>query len=242
MLIESSDSEEGSDLADMLLDTDWDVLRVYPSVAIPRVSGIVTDGYTRRLLEPLSASDDDEACPHQSHPSSSSAAVSRTAPVLAVCQGDRSAAVAVEDDGGGAIDLGQASSSAMLATATPWRVVHSGGGAYAIADENHQPREVPLLSHSAAYAASPLQYWSDRIGTRMVEEVQGVEELGSILKWHLPSILGQNIVNWARSHIHDTLAQGSVEAWYIGINHLIAKRSGGCDQMGVVTMYLAGVE
>ena len=221
----SDDSEAGSDLADMLLDSDWDVFRVYPSVAIPCVSGIPTDGYTRRLLEPLSASDDEEACPHQSRPSSSSAAGSRTAPALAVCQGDRSAAVAVEDDGGGAIDLGQASSSAMPANTTPVRLIHIGDGKFAVANGNQQPgEEVPLPSPSASYMESPLRYWSLRIGGRMVETVKDVEGYAEYLRWCLPPIPGQSIVMWARSHIIDTLAQGSVKAFYIGITHQCAKR------------------
>ena len=50
------------------------------------------------------------------------------------------------------------------------------------------------------------------------------EEFSSIIKWHLPPTPDESILKWARKHIEDTLAQGSVEAWYIGITHLISER------------------
>ena len=45
-----------------------------------------------------------------------------------------------------------------------------------------------------------------------------------MVRWHLPHILAQDIVEWTVAHINDILAQEYVKAFYIGITHKIGWR------------------
>ena len=88
--------------------------------------------------------------------------------------------------------------------------------------------EQPLtVGQAATIFASPLQFWIDKIGNRMVQAHRFVEANSNRVSWRLP-LLRQNIIEWTITHIEDILAQQYVKSFYIGITARLEQRwSGG---------------
>ena len=70
---------------------------------------------------------------------------------------------------------------------------------------------------STSAAASPIEFWVQRVGEPMVRAVNEVAACGNRIQWNLPPhTLGLSIVDRTVAHIKDTLAEGYVAAFYVG--------------------------
>ena len=170
-------------------------------------------------------SSDDEALPSSKRARLSSAVYNHTPPALAVDAGDDGQAlpaIAVDDGGEGqalpaiAVDEGQALPAVAV------KLVYVGDGEYVVVDKNHQGEVAAPTSTS--YTSSPLRYWSNRIGDRMVQAVRDVEGFGRCVQWHLPPSLDSSLTQSAIIHIDNVLLQGAVQEFYIGITHVVGSR------------------
>ena len=83
---------------------------------------------------------------------------------------------------------------------------------------------------SAQSSVSPLQFWIQRIGDRMVEAADVVRDNSYRLAWDLPPP-GSDIADWAISRIRDILSQGYVKAFYIGLTSRLRERWFGSGRM-----------
>jgi len=77
---------------------------------------------------------------------------------------------------------------------------------------------------------SPLQFWIQRIGNRMVEADGVVQDSGNRIRWHLPPP-DSDIAAWAVGHTRDLLSQGYVRAFYFGITQALSDRWYGTVRM-----------
>ena len=68
-----------------------------------------------------------------------------------------------------------------------------------------------------------MQYWIRRIGDGMQAAVANAAAHGNHIKWHLPP-LGADLVVWATAAIDETLRQGYVRSFKVGLSHKIAGR------------------
>ena len=191
--------------------------------------GGVRDGGAARVGQSFASLfpwSDDEADPAPAQgPSSSGTSSSQAAPTAPPPstegggQGVGSVAVLPYGDGRYA-EAGEEALSALPANAP--RLIADGEGGFRLAEGNELARVVP--SSFALYVASPVQWWVQRIGPRMVEAVDHVEGFGGRVQWHLPPTLGHSISLWTTDHIRSTLAQGSVCAFKIGITQQLGIR------------------
>ena len=181
-------------------------------------------------------SSDDEALPSSKRARLSSAVYNHTPPALAVDAGDDGQAlpaIAVDDGGEGqalpaiavhaeqalpaiAVDEGQALPAVAV------KLVYVGDGEYVVVDKNHQGEVAAPTSTS--YTSSPLRYWSNRIGDRMVQAVRDVEGFGRCVQWHLPPSLDSCLIQSAIIHIDNVLLRCAVQEFYIGITHVVGSR------------------
>ena len=83
---------------------------------------------------------------------------------------------------------------------------------------------LPAPGTPPLYRASPVSWWTQKLGYRMSEAVHDVERFGGEVEWHLPPSLSLRIKTWTIDHIYDTLAKRAVGLFYIGITHQVGKR------------------
>lgn len=117
----------------------------------------------------------------------------------------------------GSVVVGVRDSSGNPSTAHQDAIITSGG------DHGIVGRDALIVGHVASEAVTPMQYWSDRIGSRMDEAVVDARAHGSRIRWNIAPVRA-NVVDWCIAHINDVLDEGYVAAFYIGISHRIAER------------------
>ena len=91
-------------------------------------------------------------------------------------------------------------------------------------DDEADGGDVPIsIAASANASASPLEFWIQRIGARMAAADAFVRGNADRMRWQLPPP-GASIVDHAIGMINDTLGQGYVRVFYIGLTAELGRR------------------
>jgi hypothetical protein len=150
------------------------------------------------------------------------------APVVAAASSEPSAPLAgpsrqegTPDNVPGSVADGSVADAAMPGGTTDAALQPSATPEVVVIDDDL--RDEPLIGAPTARRYDPKEFWSRRIGHRFDDAVRGVSSYGGRIEWHLQP-LRANIVEWCTGHIHDTLHEGYVAGFYIGVSHVICER------------------